>query len=212
MADNTTLNTGTGGDVIATDDIGGVKHQRVKVEYGEDGSASDVSPTNALPVILTDNTSPIAISTSTADAVANTVNRLHVTNYNNAFNGTSWDRVRTIESVSAGPNVDTGILVVGVGPGYDRKRDPSNLGTGAGNTSTFVVQGADVGHVYIGTSTSGTIIFEVTADDTNWVTAPTALKAGVDTWTTTSVTPTSGDVYKIALTGWRQFRALRARR
>jgi hypothetical protein len=49
MADNTTLNTGTGGDVIATDDIGGVKHQRVKVEYGGDGSATDVSTTNPLP-------------------------------------------------------------------------------------------------------------------------------------------------------------------
>jgi hypothetical protein len=30
MADNTTLNTGSGGDVIATDDIAGVKYQRVK--------------------------------------------------------------------------------------------------------------------------------------------------------------------------------------
>jgi hypothetical protein len=50
MADNTTLNAGTGGDVVATDDIGGVKHQRVKVEFGADGSASDVSPTNPLPV------------------------------------------------------------------------------------------------------------------------------------------------------------------
>jgi len=50
MADNTVLNTGSGGDTIATDDIGGVKHQRVKVEYGADGSATDVSATNPLPV------------------------------------------------------------------------------------------------------------------------------------------------------------------
>ena len=50
MADNTTLNTGSGGDVIATDDIAGVKHQRVKVEFGADGSASDVSGSNGLPV------------------------------------------------------------------------------------------------------------------------------------------------------------------
>lgn len=49
MADNTTLNTGSGGDVIATDDIGGVKHQRVKVEYGADGSATDVSESFPLP-------------------------------------------------------------------------------------------------------------------------------------------------------------------
>lgn len=50
MADNTTLNTGTGGDTIATDDIGGVKHQRVKIQYGVDGSATDVSDTNPLPI------------------------------------------------------------------------------------------------------------------------------------------------------------------
>lgn len=44
MADNTTLNTGTGGDIIASDDIGGVKHQRVKVSVGADGSATDAVP------------------------------------------------------------------------------------------------------------------------------------------------------------------------
>ena len=56
MADNTTLNSGTGGDVIASDDIAGVKHQRVKVEFGADGSATDVSSANPLPVVLTTST------------------------------------------------------------------------------------------------------------------------------------------------------------
>ena len=52
MADNTQLNTNaTSGDIIATDDIAGVKHQRVKVEFGVDGSATDVSATNPLPTI-----------------------------------------------------------------------------------------------------------------------------------------------------------------
>ncbi|MEE8382234.1 MAG: hypothetical protein V3R78_10230 [Thermodesulfobacteriota bacterium] len=50
MADNTTINSGVGGDVIATDDIGGVKHQRVKVQHGVDGSATDVSSASPLPV------------------------------------------------------------------------------------------------------------------------------------------------------------------
>lgn len=50
MADNTTLNAGSGGDVIATDDIGGVKYQRVKLDFGADGSATDVSSTTPLPV------------------------------------------------------------------------------------------------------------------------------------------------------------------
>jgi len=50
MADNTTLNPGTLGDVIASDDISGVKFQRVKLVHGADGvNAGDVSDINGLP-------------------------------------------------------------------------------------------------------------------------------------------------------------------
>lgn len=53
LADNTTLNTGSGGDVIATDDIGGVKYQRTKTTLGADGATDgDVSKANPMPVIL----------------------------------------------------------------------------------------------------------------------------------------------------------------
>ena len=41
MADNVTLDAMTGGDVCAADDIAGVKHQRVKISLGADGSATD---------------------------------------------------------------------------------------------------------------------------------------------------------------------------
>jgi len=58
MADDTQLNqNSTPGDIIATDDIGGVKHQRVKVEYGDDGFATDVSHANPLPVTYIDGSS-----------------------------------------------------------------------------------------------------------------------------------------------------------
>ena len=54
MADNVQLNqaAGSAGDVIAADDIGGTKHQRVKVQHGADGSATDASAANPLPVNL----------------------------------------------------------------------------------------------------------------------------------------------------------------
>lgn len=53
MADNTTLNAGTGGDVIGSDDIAGVKYQRVKLIHGADGvNAGDVASGNPLPVTL----------------------------------------------------------------------------------------------------------------------------------------------------------------
>lgn len=51
MADNTTLDSGSGGDVIATDDIGGVKYPRGKIVIGADGvNDGDVSASNPLPV------------------------------------------------------------------------------------------------------------------------------------------------------------------
>ncbi len=50
MADNTILNLGAGGDTIATDDIGGgVKVQRVKLQFGLNGVATDVSATDPCP-------------------------------------------------------------------------------------------------------------------------------------------------------------------
>lgn len=53
MADNITLNAGTGGAVLAADDITGVWHQKVKVEFGGDDSATQVDATNPLPVVQT---------------------------------------------------------------------------------------------------------------------------------------------------------------
>lgn len=52
MADNTTLNAGSGGDTFSTDDIGGIKHQRVKVEWGADGVANETDDASGkrLPV------------------------------------------------------------------------------------------------------------------------------------------------------------------
>lgn len=48
MADDVAITPGSGA-VIATDDIGGRHFQRVKIAWGADGSASDVSATSPLP-------------------------------------------------------------------------------------------------------------------------------------------------------------------
>ena len=50
MADNVTANPGAGGPVFATDDIGGVNYPRSKVVFGVDGTATDVSANDPLPV------------------------------------------------------------------------------------------------------------------------------------------------------------------
>lgn len=49
MADNVAITAGSG-TPIATDDIGGTHYQRVKVTFGADGLASDVSASAPLPV------------------------------------------------------------------------------------------------------------------------------------------------------------------
>jgi hypothetical protein len=69
VSNNTILNTNvTSGDVIATEDIGGVKHELIKVEFGVDGIATKVSATDPLPVTtdgLTDaelRATPVTVS------------------------------------------------------------------------------------------------------------------------------------------------------
>lgn len=51
MADNTTLDAGSGGDVIATDEISSVKYQRVKLTLGADGvNDGDLAIGNPMPI------------------------------------------------------------------------------------------------------------------------------------------------------------------
>ena len=51
MADNVTLNSGSGGDSVGADDISGVKYQRVKLIHGVDGTnEGDIATSKPLPV------------------------------------------------------------------------------------------------------------------------------------------------------------------
>lgn len=54
MADNTTINTGTGGDVLRTDDVGGIKIPVSKIHTGADGvDGGPITAANPLPVQIT---------------------------------------------------------------------------------------------------------------------------------------------------------------
>lgn len=105
MADNVNITPGSGA-VAATDDIGGVQYQRVKINVGADGSANDVTPPAG-----------DAVAGSTLVPVANLI-----------YNGSGWDRAR---SISAGDAASTGIPALGNyvynGTTWDRARgDVSN--------------------------------------------------------------------------------------
>lgn len=92
MADNLQVNTGTG-PIVAADEIGGILHQRVKQEYGADGSATDVSEATPLPVKQT-----LVTKTSTyvrpADTVAYTTGDAWSTSTGSPAAGTIVDAAR----------------------------------------------------------------------------------------------------------------------
>lgn len=72
MADNTTLNSGTGGDVIATDDVAGVKYQRVKLVDGTADSTAAIpgDATNGLDVDVTRVSGTVTIAGAVTNAGA----------------------------------------------------------------------------------------------------------------------------------------------
>lgn len=72
MVDNVTTNPGSGGAVFATDDIAGVQHTRVKVQFGVDGSATDASATDPLPVTTASLPLPSGASTEATLSALNT--------------------------------------------------------------------------------------------------------------------------------------------
>lgn len=78
MADNTTLNSGTGGDVIRTDDDGTAKWQYVKLAYGADNTQTIVGSisSNPLPVALSATDNAVL---DTIDAVLDAINAKLVT-------------------------------------------------------------------------------------------------------------------------------------
>jgi len=102
MADNTTLNVGAGGDVIATDDIGGVKYQRVKVTFGADGTATDASGTTPLPVDLIEPSAVFRMIVPSSAVGANKV-------FFDLFNATGSGSTLRVRSVFAFVDSDTAV-------------------------------------------------------------------------------------------------------
>lgn len=73
MADNSVLNTGSGGDTYASNDIGGIKYQRVKAVLGAAGTAVDPSAGNGVSgtgvqrvTIASDSTGQVSLAAGVA--------------------------------------------------------------------------------------------------------------------------------------------------
>jgi hypothetical protein len=140
-----------------------------------------------------------------ADALA-AQNGLGVLAQLELFNGTNFDRGRSIDGLDAAPNVRTGVLAAGIGPGFDIKFNPANLATATNSAITNTFDGADAVTYAIGTSTTGTFTFEVSYDDTTWVAAPNVLNPLTGAVVSGNITPTSGNLYQVLSAGARQVR------
>lgn len=94
------------------------------------------------------------------------------------------------------------------GPGFNRRFSSVSLGTVIGNTQVFDCDGSSVTTFYVGTSTTGTFKFQVSADGTNYVDAQTFDISQLAWISSDPITPTSGRVYKINTAAWRKVQAI----
>jgi hypothetical protein len=146
-------------------------------------------------------------ATALGDATANPT-APHVGSCIEAYNGTTWDRLKTDTALAgtAANNTVVGILAAGIGPGFSVRFNPTNLGTAANSTSVIDVDGATTVTVAIGTTTTGTFIIEASGDGTNFFTVE-AFDATQDLWITgQNLTPTVGRTYHVIAGGLRQIR------
>ncbi len=65
MADNITLDAGSGGATLATDDIGGTHYQIVKLAHGALDSATIVSTASGLPVDIRGSNATVTVASPT---------------------------------------------------------------------------------------------------------------------------------------------------
>lgn len=73
MADNIQLNEGAGGQILATEDIGGVQHELIIMEFSDGaGGATKVSAVNPLPVLASIDTTGLATSAIQTDGTQKT--------------------------------------------------------------------------------------------------------------------------------------------
>lgn len=113
MSDDVRLNVGTGGDLIAADDIGNVKYPRMKLVHGADGTnAGDVSTANGLPV---------QVLAATYNAAINITRPANTTAYiaNDVVGG-------VIAFSSVGPSAGN-IMITGADLRYDVAAIPSGM-------------------------------------------------------------------------------------
>ena len=179
---------------------------RLQVELPAGGGGLTDTELRATPVpisgtITADTELPAAASLGDDTANPSTTS---VGGLNMAFDGTTWDRVRTIDGYStASSTPNTGLLAT---IPADRRFTSVSLGTAVNSTQSWDTNGSDSVVIHTGTTTTGTFIFEVSADGSNWQNAEVRL-TGNDSWQGgIAQTPTANNIYRVFTVGYRSLR------
>lgn len=173
--------------------------------YNPSNPNGQATAANSAPVVLASDQFPLstAITDASANFTATTIETAGM-----IYNGTTWDRIRAMDALSGtGDNTTVlGVQAVGIGPGFNIRSNPANLGTAANSTSSASTEGASSMIISIGTTTTGTFVIESTGDGTNWG-SPEVFDSTNDVWVTGSgLTPTLGANYQVLSANFRAVR------
>ncbi len=196
MADNITLNSGSGGSTVKTDDDGTAHWQYVKIAYGADNTQTRVTTAAPLPVDLrTDNLSgnlDVNIAAQTSDVTiadggnSITIDNSVLTNFHSADfdSGAGTDTTAAIGiavPASGGAAIIPGDATAGLKVDLGADNDVTITGTvTVDNGGTFAVQAAQSGTWNVN-NVSGTVSLPTgAATSANQSTANTSLSS-IDT-------------------------------
>lgn len=203
MADNVSIDEGAGAKVIASDDVGGVQYQKIKVDVGGDGVSV-----------------PLSVNSGATDA--GTVRVIHATDdpLINAVNATDPQIGATNEAAAASDTAASGLNglikralqhLTNVLSGITNLSQETAVGTaswpGPGTGTVFSVDMQNYGSisVWIEAVGVGTLTFQTSEDNVNWFSATGINTASVGSTTTSSTTGAAGVLYKFPKYG-RYFR------
>lgn len=126
MADNITLNAGSGGATLAGDDISSVFYQRVKLVHGADGTnAGDIATTNPYPVhpypVTSGGESNHHLITAASDNAANVKASAGQVYRVNIFNKAAYPIYLKFHNTAGTPTAGAGVVhTVGCQAGQPR--------------------------------------------------------------------------------------------
>ena len=182
MADNVTLNSGSGGAVIATDDDTTAHHQYVKMEWGGDGTFTKVS-TGAGAVPIQDGGNTITVDNGGTFAVQAAQSGTWTVQPGNTANTTAWK----VDGSAVTQPVSGTVSVTGVAT--SAKQDTAQTALDAIKTAVEIIDNAVSGSEFqvdvltmptTAVSQSGTWTVQPgnTANTTPWLTTPTPATSG----------------------------------